>query len=200
MVRLFSILSLISLISFSTSSFAQKTFTTKSTSVCGGEIRVSDDCANNKHRYWHVSCCDENYRVQGITYSDHRNSDSVDTVGTVCRSVSKGNKELENRDFGTENKTKLVCKRTEVLTGVQWKDRINSRGKDIDSMDSIVPICTDPSDGSSRTLSTTDADNGGKTYKESASLKYEVVGIATRERLSDTTECASLIVAPRAKK
>ncbi|HBF13511.1 MAG TPA: hypothetical protein DDW49_09070 [Deltaproteobacteria bacterium] len=186
---------LLALLGLSANVFAKQALRTMDENVCGGKIIVNEDCKGHDHRKWQVSCCDEGYRIQGVIYTDHAESDSVDTLSAMCRSVAKGNTDIDNRDFGRENRVKITCNNNEILTGVVWKDRVTKAQGQIDSMDSVVPVCVNPATGARRVLSSSDFQNGGGAlHKAEVNLPRRVIGIASKERLGDTTDCAAVVV------
>ncbi|OGQ08325.1 MAG: hypothetical protein A3G32_07470 [Deltaproteobacteria bacterium RIFCSPLOWO2_12_FULL_40_28] len=170
---------------------ANETFRTSKMEACGGTILTNNDCSENPRSTWHVSCCEEGYRVQGVHYARHTHHNTVDALSAVCRSISKGNDAVDNDDFSQEKRINSVCHKTEILTGVTWKDKVTDGGEKRDSAVEVSAICLNPTTGKTRTIQNMGKENA---YTTQVSLPKRVVGIATKEHLFDTTDCTALVV------
>lgn len=185
-------LSLLSLLLIPITSHAIEAYKTRGDSACGGTIYMNDDCSDSKHHVWHVSCCPDGYRVQGVHFAKHTSHDTIDTISSYCRSVNKGNEATDNSDFGPEKRINAYCHKSEILTGLVWKDKLTRTGQKRDSMIDIAPVCLNPSNGKKRIAKNMTGPN--PNYKTEVGLPKRVVGIALKEHLFDTTDCAAIVV------
>lgn len=161
-----------------------------------GSTVYNADCGGNKRGYQYIYC-PSGYRPHGVVYDDfHRGpskGDSVDSLSLICRSVSSGNI-LMASDF-TNMPIKLQCDKTEVMSGIVYKDR-----KGRDEADGFAPVCLHPKTGRTRTLYNPDIAGGRPGVQISAPLKKKMIGIATKDMddgNKDELDCAMPIYADR---
>lgn len=160
---------------------------------CGGVRQYNDDCANS-NRSWHVSCCPDGYRVQGVAYNDIEGQDHVDAVSAVCRHISRGN-DIMPTDFGRRPK-KFVCNKNEVMAGIFQKDVITQGGTRRDSLDGVTAICQRPQSTNLRMVPNDDIEEGRQGGEMTVLLPKRVVGLAYKELdkgSSDRADCVTII-------
>lgn len=147
-------------------------------SNCDGTetIVVDNDCASSGSPWFKV-CCPKGYRVQGVAYNDLHESDYVDAVSPVCRSVTKGN-DMYPADFQTAPVVS-VCEKTENMVGIACKDMPGKgSGQNSDILDGCTAICENPTSKQSRMIYSKDLTENGRGYLEHRiSLPNRVVGI-----------------------
>lgn len=163
-------------------------------SACGGTIQYSADCSNTNRSY-HISCCPDGYRVQGVAYNDIKGQDHVDAVSAVCRSIKRGN-DIMPQDFSRDPK-KFVCEKSEVMAGIYSKDVRVQGGDDRDTLDGVTGVCQHPGSSSLRRIYNQDIDSNPRDGREqSVLLPKRIVGIAYKETdrgSSDRADCVTVI-------
>lgn len=162
-------------------------------SACGGIIQYNNDCANSGREY-HISCCPDGYRVQGVAYTDIKDQDHVDAVSAVCRSISKGNDTMP-QDFSRTPK-KYVCEKQEVLAGIYSKDVQVQGGDKRDTLDGVTAFCQKPGSNALRKIDNHDISGGREGREQTILLPKRVVGIAYKEHdrgSSDRADCVTIV-------
>ncbi|MBI4410958.1 MAG: hypothetical protein HY541_00540 [Deltaproteobacteria bacterium] len=163
--------------------------------ACGGTVEYSNDCAGND-RKWHISCCPDGYRVQGVAYTDIKDRDAIDAISTICRKVgAMDNPPQITGDFQKAPK-KFECNKEEVMAGIRSKDRAADDNKS-DTLDSIEVACQNPKGKNLRWVYNTDAMNNGRAPREqTVLLPARIVGIASKEKekgTSDEKDCVTVV-------
>lgn len=182
--------------------FAQATTSlkTKENYACGGQIITHSSCDKKSRERWEVTCCDQGYRAQGISFSKHTHSNrKIDAMAVECRSVQKGNVVSTSKDFGRESRLQHTCKTSEILTGVAFKQHVERDGDLNDALSAAAPICLHPGNGKIRTINDMNM-NTLSSPRQEVSVKIDkmVIGIATLdEDVGDDTECVGLVVIDR---
>ncbi len=162
--------------------------------ACGGVIQYSNDCAGND-RKWHISCCPDNYRVQGVAYTDIKNKDAVDAISTICRKGGASeNPWMPTGDFQRPAK-KFECNKEEVMAGIYSKDRMADDGKS-DTLDGLTAFCQKPGSNALRKVYNADIEGGREGREQTVLLPKRVVGIASKEKEkgeSDEKDCVTIV-------
>jgi hypothetical protein len=142
---------------------------------CGGYPLNDSDLSGNS-RPLVSSCCPAGYRVQGMAYSDMRNSgndDRVDAVSAICRSIAKGN-DMMVSDFQSPPIT-LMCPKEYVNAGGNCVDL---RGED--ALDGCVIYCQKP--GSTELMMVgNNGDSGPTGSMQTVLLPKRIVGIGMKD-------------------
>ncbi len=161
--------------------------------ACGGTIEFSGDCAGND-RGWHISCCPDGYRVQGVAYTDIQNKDAVDAVSIVCRHKAKGNNFIASSDFQRDPK-QFVCNNDEIMAGIYSKDSMEDGGKS-DTLDGLTAICQKPGQTGLRKINNSDIAQGREGREQTVRAPKRLVGIASKDKekgTSDEADCVTII-------
>lgn len=163
-------------------------------SACGGFIQQASDCDGNS-RKWHISCCPDGYRVQGVAYTDIKGKDAADAVSTICRKVgAMENPPQITGDFQRPAK-RYECNKEEVMAGISSKDWL--AGDEMsDTLDGVTPMCQKPGSNAVRTVYNPDLQGGRQSREQYVLLPKRVVGIASKERdkgESDKKDCVTIV-------
>ncbi|MBI2341084.1 MAG: hypothetical protein HYU99_12075 [Deltaproteobacteria bacterium] len=163
-------------------------------SACGGIIQMKNDCLKNG-RSWHINCCPDNYRVQGVAYDDHPDQDHADAVGPICRKVGESSNPVMPEDYSKTPKT-FECDKTEVMAGIYDKDVLTDSGDKRDTLDGVTAVCQKPGSEGLRKIANRDIEGGREGREQTVLLPKRVVGIAYKELdkgSSDRADCVTII-------